>query len=309
MEAMHQDAPPDGARTRTKAEASAAPPRDDDLVASLPVYLSASLPDTARLQLFQYPLYRRGRPLPVPASAAARGQHITSRWRPNADRVEMELPLDMREAVYDADKGAAMGEASQRIGHIGEPGHDGAARGGAMKPESDVEPTPPRFDRMRLESSAVPNATHYLVGTVHQGELHLAPLHSILQLRPSMRHVDAMSDAEDAEARRERGGAPDDEGAADSGSTGGRGGAGVIPLNVSLRNDPGMSRGSGAAYGGTPGRWSTSGTPIDMVAAQREADAERWVDLRWLSAQDGAAALLAQSRAPLRGQAHAQDYL
>lgn len=131
---------------------------DTDLMASLPVYLSSSLPESARLQLFQYPLYPSGRPLPVPASAAQQNQHIASRWRSNANRVEIDMPVDMRETVYDADKGAAIGDACKRIGRMQD-------IDGGIKREGNADP--PRFDSMRLDSAAVPNATQYVVGVIH----------------------------------------------------------------------------------------------------------------------------------------------
>lgn len=242
---------------------------DDAPVASLPVYLASALPPGARLELFQYPLYARGRPLPVPASAAQRGQRITSRWRPRADRVELDMPLDMREAVYDQARGAEMGEGAARLGTIGTP---------EIKQEHDAPP--PRLDRIRLESSTVPNMTRYMIGTVHNGALHLSPLHSVLQLRPSMQHVDAMHEAADAERRRD----DDDERA-----------RGVVSLNVAVRTD------------------GSSGS-ADVLAAQREAEAERWINMAWADAdsaeaQEGRARLLASNTTPLYCASRAQDYL
>ncbi|WFD34391.1 hypothetical protein MCUN1_001230 [Malassezia cuniculi] len=241
---------------------------DDAPAASLPVYLASALPPGARLELFQYPLYARGRPLPVPASAAQRGQRITSRWRPRADRVEMDMPLDMREAVYDQERGAEMGESAARMGTIG-----------AVKQERDAPA--PKLDRIRLESAAVPNATRYFVGTVSDGALHLSPLHSVLQLRPSMQHLDVMHELADAERRRD---AEEEERA-----------RGVVSLNVAVRAESG---GAGA----------------DVLAAQREAEAERWVDMRWTD--DGSAEaqaahqhLLATSTAPLYSSSEAHGYL
>lgn len=143
---------------------------EDELVASLPVFLngapggaSASEQDavrTPRLELFQYPLYQRDHALPVPASAAQRGQAVASRWRPQANRVEMELPLDVRPTVYNAEKGTEYAEATERLGKIPVPGQ--------VKQERPMTDTP-RFDCMRLESAAVPNAAEYMICTVKNG--------------------------------------------------------------------------------------------------------------------------------------------
>lgn len=261
-----------------EAAAAAAEP-----VVSLPVYVSASVPPSSRLELFQYPLYARGRPLPVPATAAQRGQRVTSRWRPHANRVEMEIPLDMRETVYNHDRGMEWAENSASMGVIPTPGEP------IVKQEDRAMDAPSRFDRMRLESHAVPNATHYMVGTVRDGELHLVPLDAVLQLRPSMQHVDLMSQAEDQNRRMPT---SDDEGDAQDARR-----AHVVPLNVSMRTE------AQARTALTPrfGAQASSG-----LATQRDAEAERWVDLRFSEAQ-GADQLLAQQREPLACTTHIRD--
>ena len=241
-------------------DAAAAP------AASIPVFLNRSLPEGARLELFQYQLYPRGRPLPVPASAAQRGQRVASRWRPHANRVEIELPLDMRETVYNREKGAALAEACAPMGAIGVPGET------AIKQERGIDAPPPRFDRIRLESADVPNATRYFVGTVHNNEMHLTPLDAVLQLRPSMQHVDMLHQADEHERRRAAAGGSDEE--AEQPQEQQR----VVSLNVSLRSDARSAR-TGAH-------------------SSRDAEAERWLDLQWCDSS--ADALQAQSRAQPR---------
>lgn len=236
---------------------------DEPAVVSLPVRLAAG--PRARLELFQYPLYARGQPLPVPATAAQRGQRVTARWRPHADRIEVDIPLDMREAVYDQERGAEMGTALARTGTLAP----------AVKQESDAPA--PRLDRMRLESALVPNATQYMAGTVADGALHLVPLHSVLQLRPSMQHIDAMHEVADADRRRD----------ASGGGGGGSGGGaddderrgGVVALNVAMRAD------------GAPGG-------ADVLAAEREAEAERWLDMHWTDDVHARACLHSRADAP-----------
>ncbi|WFD26759.1 hypothetical protein MNAN1_001746 [Malassezia nana] len=250
---------------------------------SLPVYLSASVAPHARLELFQYPLYARGRPLPVPATAAQRGQTVTARWRPHSDRVEMELPIDMREAVYNQERGAMFGESSASMGRIGVPGAE------AVKQERGAE-TPLRFDCLRLESSMVPRTTQYMIGTMQNGELHLSPLHAVQQMRPSMQHVDCHAQANE-QGRRVT--ASDDE--SDAQRDGRRH---VVPLNVSLRPDAGGARAGRAAAPGAP--------------TQRDAEAERWVDLRFADAsrdEQAQASLQARQRDTLVCTTPARDFL
>lgn len=259
---------------------SAAP--EDAPVASLPVYLSASVPRGARVELFQYPLYARHRPLPVPATAAQRGQRIGARWRPHANCVEMDIPLDMREAVYNRESGARFAESSAPMGSIGAPGDD------AVKAEPGTAPAAPLLDRMRLESTAIEPATRYMVGLLHDGALHLVPLDAVLQMRPSMQHVDLLSQAD--ERQRRPAGADEEEAPRDTRRPG------VVSLNVSMRSESMQGAATAATRYG--------------AAQQRDAEAERWVPLRYeASTPEAAHALLAQRREPLVSTTHPREYL
>lgn len=72
----------------------------------------------------------------------------------------------------------------------------------------DVDQRSEHFDRdaedylkqrfLRLQSSSVPALTNYAVGVVRQGQLHLTPVTAVLQMRPSLAHIDdAVDDEED----------------------------------------------------------------------------------------------------------------
>ncbi|GAB9465546.1 hypothetical protein Gpo141_00002952 [Globisporangium polare] len=51
---------------------------------------------------------------------------------------------------------------------------------------------------LRLHSSIVPALTNYTVGVFRQGQLHLTPVTSVLQMRPSLAHIDdAVEEEED----------------------------------------------------------------------------------------------------------------
>ena len=130
----------------------------------------------------------------------------------------------------------------------------------------------------------------------HPGELHLTPLHAVLQMRPSMQHVDMLGQAESSERRGGRGAGSDDEGDANNAPDKR---PGVVSLNVSVRTDASRP-GPGA------GR-----APHDA----RDADAERWVDLRWIDESDPRGRqladeqLLTHTRAPLYCESRARDFL
>ncbi|CEG38827.1 dna-directed rna polymerase iii subunit rpc5-like protein [Plasmopara halstedii] len=50
---------------------------------------------------------------------------------------------------------------------------------------------------LRLQSSSVPALSNYAVGVFRQGQLHLTPLTSIMQMRPSLSHIDDAANEEE----------------------------------------------------------------------------------------------------------------
>ncbi len=49
---------------------------------------------------------------------------------------------------------------------------------------------------LRLHSSNVPHLSNYAVGVFRQGQLHVTPVSSILQMRPSLAYIDDAVDEE-----------------------------------------------------------------------------------------------------------------
>ncbi|KAJ1018340.1 hypothetical protein NDA18_006495 [Ustilago nuda] len=317
-------------------------PPDSELVASLPVYLSKSLLSGSSLHVFQYPIYPRNRPLPVPYSAAARGLKVSSRWRPRANRVEVELPLDVREEVYNTDRGVEFGAGADLLAQKqarADAAHDGASSNEAsgsssrsrIKKEKEEEVHanrgPKKLEKIKLESSQVPNATEYMVGVIRDQALHLTRLESIVQLRPSMNYLDAIDEAREAEKRRDRATAAGEIGsdeededeliemeAPGEGSTRSKKKEvkkpAVQTLSVALRTDPNAKKGGGMSMGG-----GISEARDQLMAAQREADAERWVDLEWRDERSQEAQqifdaqLFAENKTPLVCKTKPREYL
>ncbi|CAE7243859.1 unnamed protein product, partial [Symbiodinium sp. KB8] len=48
-----------------------------------------------------------------------------------------------------------------------------------------------RLSKLPFDCHPAPMRTHYVLGTMHQGALHVAPVHGMYQLRPSLVHVDS----------------------------------------------------------------------------------------------------------------------
>lgn len=160
------------------------PGMESQLLASLPVYFSNSLPSTSRLQVFQYPTYPRSRPLPMPESARSRGLNPAMRYRVRSKRVEVELPLDLRPTVYDLEKGEEHARGAAASGPIGPGPRTSASSASRAKPEvkrehgtyessagSGGSNSRRRLEKTRLESTQVPHQTNYMVGVIRDGEL------------------------------------------------------------------------------------------------------------------------------------------
>lgn len=270
-----------------------------ELLASLPVYLSNSLPSSSSLQVFQYPTYPKGRPLPFPQSARERGLQAAMRTRPRAKRVEIELPLDLRPPVYSTDRGEEFGEGAAAAGPIG-PGPKGSAMkgggekriksefGGYQSLSSSSDPRK-KLERTRLESTMMPHQTKYMLGVIRDRAVHLTPVDSVHQLRPSMHYIDALEalKRQQDKAAEEKNRAEDDEeeerrqiGTANSQKA-----RKAQNLNVSIRSDGNSSSSSAAAAAANrqgAGFGSGGGDSRDhLMQAEREAESERWISLDW----------------------------
>lgn len=327
---------------RTADDADEEEEVDDDpnLLASYPIYLSNSLPSTSETHLFQYPTYPRRQPLPVPSSSRQRGLQQAIRWRKNAGWVQVELPLDLRRSVYDEEKGGEMGRGASHLGsEIGSGGGDGGVAGdldsdgdekiggkkrrkesstrrgkskAAASPELNDTKTPKRLEKIRLESDLMPNMTKYCVGVMRDHALHLTQLDRIVQLRPSMHHLDGL-DAIDKEEKRNAARlsaqTDDEESEAEKKPAGAK--APAQGFNVAVRVAGGRD---GAGGGGMTDRGDA------LMAAQHRAEAESWLDLQWRDLHGGerdkqqvqeilSSQLFAGSKTRLTCATRAADYL
>ncbi|PWN31990.1 uncharacterized protein FA14DRAFT_162298 [Meira miltonrushii] len=267
-----------------------------ELLASLPVYMSNSLPSSSTLQIFQYPTYPRGQPLPFPQSARERGLQAAMRTRPRAKRVEVELPLDLRPPVYNTDRGEEFGEGATAAGPIG-PGPKGTNApssamkgsekrvksefGGFQSMSSSSSENRKKLERTRLESILMPHQTKYMLGVIRDKAVHLTPVDSVHQLRPSMHYIDALEalKRQQDKAAEEQNRA-EDEDEEDARPNGAQKARKAQSLNVSIRNDGSSS--STARQGAGVGGGGAGGDSRDyLMQAEREAESERWISLDW----------------------------
>ncbi|EUC65289.1 sin-like motif protein [Rhizoctonia solani AG-3 Rhs1AP] len=178
---------------------------NDTLETTLPIYLSGSL--SQNLHIFQYPLLSR--PLEVPPSAALTGKRIKAQHKPKAGRYEVHVPNDTREEVWNVDRGKELGQAradedTEEAG-AGEEPTKGKKRDFEREEREKEEK---RLGEVRLRSEKLESTSVYMLGVVRDGKLYLHPVHDVLQLRPSLTYLDAMSKKQ----KRARGEDSDDEG-------------------------------------------------------------------------------------------------
>ncbi|KAI8380966.1 DNA-directed RNA polymerase III subunit Rpc5 [Radiomyces spectabilis] len=153
---------------------------DDELVAELPVYLSTTLAD--HLYLFQYPL--RNVPFLKNGPTAAR-------MKPNAKMVELDLPLNTRSSHYSTERGEdfAMGMNDKAIKtaydrRMEEHEEEKMGRFAHKNKEEEL------LDKITMTSTNIPVQTNYLVGVIHENEVHLTPLNTMIQMRPGLTYID-----------------------------------------------------------------------------------------------------------------------
>jgi len=165
---------------------------DDTVVASLPIHLSTAL--VPNLQLYQYPLLQR--PLQVPPSAKTAGKKINARFKPETDVIEIHVPFDTREDVWNKKQGQEYGQYRAE--------EDG------QKPISKEER---RLDDLRLKSERIREGAAYMIGVIRGStlyscyltvlelrginplidQLHLHRISATYKFRPSLTYVDLHS--------------------------------------------------------------------------------------------------------------------
>ncbi|XP_071965190.1 DNA-directed RNA polymerase III subunit RPC5-like [Antedon mediterranea] len=139
---------------------------DDPVVEEVDVFLTKSLAES--LYLFQYPV----RPASMPDDL----EHELVRIKPKQQKIEMELALDTTDKHFSRSKG----EQIARNVDGAFPGETSVFKNGVM-------------NRHFLTSSQAVMSSEihrYAVGIIQEGELHLTPLHGIVQLRPSFKYLD-----------------------------------------------------------------------------------------------------------------------
>lgn len=139
---------------------------DDPLVGEVKVFLSKTLSEG--LYVFQYNSKPSNRPFDP------RNECVGAKVKPLQQKVELEISIDSNSQNYNYGKG------EQLILNM-------KSNNEAIKSQyGDI------LDKQLLTSTkAVSSTTPFSIGFFRKGEIHLTPLHSILQLKPSFNFLDA----------------------------------------------------------------------------------------------------------------------
>eukprot|EP00047_Mylnosiga_fluctuans_P013702 m.32914 g.32914 ORF g.32914 m.32914 type:complete len:631 (+) comp5049_c0_seq2:5-1897(+) len=154
---------------------------DDPVVAEVDVYLAQSLKDS--LYLFQFPLRPFNKPYFLP------GEEVSARVKANQKLIELKGQLDADSEFYDPNAGEVLAQNANFKA-------EGIEAQPLFAPKGHL-------DSYTLQSSTAPLCTHYAVGALCDGELHLTTIHGAVQFRPALVHLDEADSRRRAPERRE----------------------------------------------------------------------------------------------------------
>ncbi|XP_053550650.1 DNA-directed RNA polymerase III subunit RPC5 [Bombina bombina] len=164
---------------------------DDPIIQELDVFLAKSLAE--KLYLFQYPI----RPSLMTYDNVA---HLSARIKPKLQKVEVDMAVNTLSPNYSRSKGEQIALNVD----------------GTSNDETSTYSTK-MMDKQTFSSiQAASNTSRYAAAVYRKGELHLTPLHGILQMRPSFTYLDkADTKYREREAANEAGDSSQDEGEED----------------------------------------------------------------------------------------------
>ncbi|KAI8930341.1 Sin-like protein conserved region-domain-containing protein [Entophlyctis helioformis] len=158
---------------------------DDPIVQEIDVYLANDISES--LYMLQFPT----RPMPFTPDVLPKVGRIKYKTK----KVQLDVLLDPTGDHYDRDQG-------ERFGN----GLDNRPLLTAFDVRDGLNNNGPRqkLDAIKLESRIVPLNAQYMVGYLKAGEdaLHLRPLSTVLQLRPSLDYIDKISEKEKTASQR-----------------------------------------------------------------------------------------------------------
>ncbi|NXK24804.1 RPC5 polymerase, partial [Arenaria interpres] len=160
---------------------------DDPIIQEIDVFLARSLLE--KLYLFQYPI----RPASMTYDDVT---HLSAKIKPKQQKVELEMAIDTLNPNYCRSKGEQIALNVD----------------GTCTDETSTYSSKLMDKQTFCSTQAASNVSRYAAAIYKKGELHLTPLHGILQLRPSFTYLDkADAKHREREAANEGGDSSQDE--------------------------------------------------------------------------------------------------
>ncbi|XP_003229273.1 DNA-directed RNA polymerase III subunit RPC5 [Anolis carolinensis] len=160
---------------------------DDPIIQEIDVYLAKSLSE--KLYLFQYPI----RPASMTYDEVT---HLSAKIKPKQQKVELEMAIDTLNPNYCRSKGEQIALNVD----------------GTCTDETNTYSSKLMDKQTFCSSQTTSNISRYAAAIYRKGELHLTPLHGILQMRPSFTYLDkADAKYREREAANEPGDSSQDE--------------------------------------------------------------------------------------------------
>ncbi|NXK92419.1 RPC5 polymerase, partial [Formicarius rufipectus] len=138
---------------------------DDPIIQEIDVFLARSLLE--KLYLFQYPI----RPASMTYDDVT---HLSAKIKPKQQKVELEMAIDTLNPNYCRSKGEQIALNVD----------------GTCTDETSTYSSKLMDKQTFCSSQAASTVSRYAAAVYKKGELHLTPLHGILQLRPSFTYLD-----------------------------------------------------------------------------------------------------------------------
>ncbi|KAI1110825.1 Sin-like protein conserved region-domain-containing protein [Nemania sp. NC0429] len=226
------------------ADASADP---DPIIASYKVYANPALATTRKLLIMQHP--NQQGPANFPYTQVS-GVRVKNR----SGMIEVDVPISHALADYDRDKGQRWGGALAKSLAAKNGGTHGLAGGfgvgvSALRPSKRRDELERDIDMMDWSEAVRQDKVlrtktlggqfpaksetecQWMVGVFKGNHLHLTPASALIQLRPQLHHIDAMSEQERASRREGAGGVGAKDGVPATASS-----AGARAIHMSIKS-------------------------------------------------------------------------
>ncbi|CAG8542128.1 3360_t:CDS:2 [Paraglomus brasilianum] len=270
---------------------------DPDVLQEIPIYFSRQLAN--KLSLLQYPVRPRAHPY------TASHVPLEARLKPKSQVLELDIPLQPNANWYNRDRGRELALGL----------NDKEAKTIYDKDDWDFDDDDTSREhenlmhKQTLTATIIPAQANYMIGVMHNGQLHLTPVSTAYQLRPGLKYLDRIDEKQKVANKK----ATEEENALKDKNSG---------KSVEDDNVAEGSSSSARAKGNKAIQVSVKSTDPDTQGPRKNtfslvnrlADSERWVKLKYYDVDTDEAAevydkLIAEKLDELRPITTKNDYV